>query len=262
MYSAYLNKKIKSELFELSDCLLRKNKLAATTLKGNNISFLSTLSKAVSVRVSGHQTHTRANMARSSRARASGGGDREDVEPRRRRAQVVVLGDFGRSPRMQYHALSLASQANMDVDVVAYEGSTPRPELLNHPHISLRLVTPPPQWLQRFLPRLLAMAVRVLLQICQLTLTMAVRLPKPDFILLQTPPCMPSFTVCRLTAWLRRAKFIIDWHNFAYTLMALKHGPRHPVVRPARRGEEYDRTPEIPPSPKNQSNSFLQRQRR
>ena len=201
-------------------------------------------------------------MARSSsRARASHGGDRDDIEPRRRRTQVVVLGDFGRSPRMQYHALSLASQANMDVDVVAYQGSTPRSEVLNHPHISLRLVAPPPPWLQRFLPRLLAMAVRVLLQICQLTFAMAVRLQKPDFILLQTPPCIPSFTVCRLTAWLRGAKFIIDWHNFAYTLMALKHGARHPVVRVAPRRQTQDErritrsdrhdyiTHTLPPSP-------------
>lgn len=32
---------------------------------------------------------------------------------------VVVLGDFGRSPRMQYHAISLANQANKNVYVVA-----------------------------------------------------------------------------------------------------------------------------------------------
>lgn len=29
---------------------------------------------------------------------------------KRGRATVVVLGDLGRSPRMQYHALSLAEQ--------------------------------------------------------------------------------------------------------------------------------------------------------
>ncbi|GKV45346.1 hypothetical protein SLEP1_g52447 [Rubroshorea leprosula] len=36
-------------------------------------------------------------------------------------ACVVVLGDIGRSPRMQYHALSLAHQASLEVDIVAYE---------------------------------------------------------------------------------------------------------------------------------------------
>ena len=35
--------------------------------------------------------------------------------------QVVVLGDAGRSPRMQYHCLSLV-QLNYNVDLVAYGG--------------------------------------------------------------------------------------------------------------------------------------------
>ena len=38
------------------------------------------------------------------------------------KAAVVVLGDIGRSPRMQYHSLSLANQANFDVHIVAYQG--------------------------------------------------------------------------------------------------------------------------------------------
>lgn len=35
--------------------------------------------------------------------------------------QVVVLGDVGRSPRMQYHCLSLV-QLNYTVEVVGYGG--------------------------------------------------------------------------------------------------------------------------------------------
>lgn len=35
--------------------------------------------------------------------------------------QVVVLGDIGHSPRMQYHALSIASK-NGHVDIVGYLG--------------------------------------------------------------------------------------------------------------------------------------------
>lgn len=38
-----------------------------------------------------------------------------------RRVAVVVLGDFGHSPRMNYHALSLARE-DLQVDVVAYQG--------------------------------------------------------------------------------------------------------------------------------------------
>lgn len=35
--------------------------------------------------------------------------------------QVVVLGDAGRSPRMQYHCLSLV-QLNYNVDLIGYGG--------------------------------------------------------------------------------------------------------------------------------------------
>jgi beta-1,4-mannosyltransferase len=164
------------------------------------------------------------------------GSSRAPAGPRRR-VQVVVLGDFGRSPRMQYHALSLADQASLEVDVVAYTGSTPREEIVTHPHIHLRLIAPPPAWLGRCLPRVLALAVRVATQLLQLLALMLIRLPRPRFVLLQTPPCAPSFTVCRLVSFLRGATFIIDWHNFAYTLMGLKLGETHFLVRLAKRYE-------------------------
>ena len=164
------------------------------------------------------------------------GSSRAPAGPRRR-VQVVVLGDFGRSPRMQYHALSLADQASLEVDVVAYTGSTPREEIMTHPHIHLRLIAPPPAWLGMFMPRVLALAVRVATQLLQLLALMLFRLPRPHYVLLQTPPCAPSFTVCRLVSLLRRATFIIDWHNFAYTLMGMRLGETHFLVRLAKRYE-------------------------
>lgn len=35
---------------------------------------------------------------------------------------IIVLGDFGRSPRMQYHTVSLLKR-NFTVDIVAYQGN-------------------------------------------------------------------------------------------------------------------------------------------
>lgn len=40
---------------------------------------------------------------------------------RRTRVHVLVLGDIGRSPRMQYHALSIAKKGGY-VDLVGYLG--------------------------------------------------------------------------------------------------------------------------------------------
>jgi len=47
------------------------------------------------------------------------------------RVSVVVLGDVGRSPRMRYHALALAS-ALAEVDVVGYAGSALHPAVRDH----------------------------------------------------------------------------------------------------------------------------------
>ena len=55
-------------------------------------------------------------------------------------------------------------------------------------------------------------------------------LPRPDVILLQLPPAVPTMLVCRLAAARHRARLVFDWHNFAYTLMAINMGGRHPLV--------------------------------
>src|SRR4029453_2023063 len=51
------------------------------------------------------------------------------------RAAVVVVGDLGRSPRMQYHARALAA-AGVDVDLIGYEGPA-LPHFLTDPRIKI-----------------------------------------------------------------------------------------------------------------------------
>jgi len=54
-----------------------------------------------------------------------------------KRVCVVVLGDVGRSPRMQYHSLSFAKEG-YDVDIIGYGGSQPIRELSEHPKVRIR----------------------------------------------------------------------------------------------------------------------------
>ena len=56
---------------------------------------------------------------------------------------VVVVGDVGRSPRMQYHALSLAKEG-FDVNVIGYGGSEPIPELRERRDVRFIYMSPPP----------------------------------------------------------------------------------------------------------------------
>ena len=153
----------------------------------------------------------------------------------RRPVVVVVLGDFGRSPRMQYHALSLAEQAGRDVHVVAYGGSAPHAAVASHPRITLHALREPPAALAR-LPRPLALALKALLQLATLLYALLSRVPAPSHYLLQTPPCVPTFAACLLAAAVRRARLVVDWHNFAYSLLALSTRSR-PLLALAERYE-------------------------
>jgi hypothetical protein len=43
-------------------------------------------------------------------------------EPFDKRVAVIVLGDLGRSPRMNHHCITLSNIARMEVDLIGYGG--------------------------------------------------------------------------------------------------------------------------------------------
>ncbi|GFP98847.1 chitobiosyldiphosphodolichol beta-mannosyltransferase [Phtheirospermum japonicum] len=145
---------------------------------------------------------------------------------KRNRAAVVVLGDIGRSPRMQYHALSLARQACLDVDIVAYGGSEPHISVLQHQSIHIHKM---PQWpaFPRSLPKLLRplfLILKPIFQFLVLLWYLCVKIPAPDVFIVQNPPSVPTLVVVKWASWFRHSAFIVDWHNFGYTLLALSLG--------------------------------------
>jgi beta-1,4-mannosyltransferase len=152
------------------------------------------------------------------------------------RLAVLVLGDLGRSPRMQYHALALAAHG-AQVDLIGFAGS-PLPQALQsnrriHPHL-----LPPPRLTRRhefarflFLGYALIRAVYQSLRLLDLLLF---RLRAPDALLVQSPPAVPTLWVAWLAARTRAAKLVIDWHNFGDSMLALSVGASHPAVRLAR----------------------------
>jgi beta-1,4-mannosyltransferase len=76
----------------------------------------------------------------------------------------------------------------------------------------------------------LSLLTKALFQLLTLLWMLLFSLPRPDTILLQLPPALPTMLVCRLAAVRHGARLVFDWHNFAHTLMALGMGPGHPVV--------------------------------
>ncbi|KAJ9159770.1 hypothetical protein P3X46_025247 [Hevea brasiliensis] len=151
---------------------------------------------------------------------------------RRGRACVVVLGDIGRSPRMQYHALSLARQASLQVDIVAYGGSEPHMAVLENQFINIHKMK---QWPvhPHGLPKILnplILLLKPLFQFFMLLWYLCVKIPAPDIFIVQNPPSVPTLVAVKWASWLRNSMFIVDWHNFGYTLLALSLGRSSPFV--------------------------------
>ncbi|XP_037419559.1 UDP-glycosyltransferase TURAN-like [Triticum dicoccoides] len=150
---------------------------------------------------------------------------------RRRRAAVVVLGDIGRSPRMQYHSLSLANQAGMEVDIVANGGSDPHLSLRENPSIHIHEMKSVQLSGISKISGALALLLKAAIQFILLIWFLCFKIPRPDVFVVQNPPSVPTLAAVKLVSWLRGAKFIVDWHNFGYTLLGLSHGRSHVIVK-------------------------------
>ncbi|KAM4531411.1 chitobiosyldiphosphodolichol beta-mannosyltransferase [Odontesthes bonariensis] len=152
-----------------------------------------------------------------------------------RRVCVLVLGDIGRSPRMQYHALSL-SKHGYHVTFVGFLDTKPHPDVLKEERI--RMVPISEVKGVRAGPKLLAYGTKVAAQSLQL-LRVLLTMELPSHLLMQNPPGLPGIAVAWLVCALRGSSFVIDWHNYGYTIMALSHGAAHPVVRLAKWYERF-----------------------
>lgn len=50
-------------------------------------------------------------------------------------------------------------------------------------------------------------------------------------MLVQNPPSIPTLAIASLMCFLRNTDLIIDWHNFGYSILALRLGASHPLVK-------------------------------
>lgn len=128
-----------------------------------------------------------------------------------REAVVLVLGDVGRSPRMQYHALSLSRLEDVHVTLVGFAGEPCCPPVETSRNISQVRLRPPnrkPAWL----PFALFGPFKVIAQILQLLWILLWGVPRPTWILVQNPPSIPTLLVAWLVCRLRGAALVIDWY--------------------------------------------------
>jgi beta-1,4-mannosyltransferase len=153
---------------------------------------------------------------------------------------VVVMGDLSRSPRILHHVESLlASGAAVDV-ICQLESPLPH-ALAGAPHLRLFAAPAPARWRRR-LPRPLFIAytaLRLTGQAVWLLATLLRSVRPGGWVLVQNPPGIPVLWLSWATTRLRRAHWMVDWHNLGYSLLGIALGHDHALVRWARRHELY-----------------------
>lgn len=179
---------------------------------------------------------------------------------------VLVLGDLGRSPRMQYHTESLLSLAHVHrVDLVGYAGSELISSLRNelsskdsrlHVHEMQPVFSEHSSKLRAMFQRFFVSraAIKLLVQCWSVLYLLLFVVHSPHSVLVQSPPVSLFVCWCRwrmiykffffffffflnskaiptlLLVWfaclIRRAQMIIDWHNYGYSLLQVGLAPR------------------------------------
>lgn len=146
---------------------------------------------------------------------------------------VVVLGDIGRSPRMQYHSLSLAEMGHK-VDIIGYGESEPLESVKTTPHLYYHYLIPCPNIPQKYLNYLF----KTIWQALNLLFLLVIA-RKPHFLIVQNPPAVPALIICWIFCRINQTKFIIDWHNYAHTIMALNLSKDHGLVKITKKVETF-----------------------
>ena len=157
-------------------------------------------------------------------------------------AAVLVVGDLNRSPRMLNHCLALTEAfPNInEISLIGYNGGDIRSDIANNPKIKQYHIR---KGINKFLSKLprflfiLAALIKIILQTLSLTWILF-RIPKFKFLILQNPPGIPSILICWIICRLRGAKFIIDWHNYGYTILKVNNRPNF-LVNLACKYEKY-----------------------
>lgn len=151
---------------------------------------------------------------------------------------IVVLGDLGHSPRMCYHAQSLA-RSGVLVNLCGYIESELSEQILENEMIDIFPIAVIKN--TRKLPFVVFAAYKIVMQLTQL-FALLLELQGSKYYMLQNPPSMPLLIV--LIAFIKicspSSKLVIDWHNLNYTILNLKfNNLNHPLVKVLKMYEKY-----------------------
>lgn len=107
------------------------------------------------------------------------------------------------------------------------------PDIVSNPLIKVISLVPAPTYLRsssKLLFPILA-PLKVLWQVRSLYRALCYRTQPGRWMLVQNPPSIPTLAVASLVCFIRNTELVIDWHNFGYSILALKLGNSHPLVK-------------------------------
>ncbi|XP_039031886.1 UDP-glycosyltransferase TURAN-like isoform X3 [Hibiscus syriacus] len=76
----------------------------------------------------------------------------------------------------------------------------------------------------------LMLLLKTIIQFIMLIWFLCFKVPPPDAFIVQNPPSVPTLVAVKWVSSLRKSAFIVDWHNFGYTLLGLSVGRSSPFV--------------------------------
>lgn len=157
---------------------------------------------------------------------------------RRNEITVMVLGDLGHSPRICYHALSLA-EAGLQVNLCGYTESELSERIAENERIDIFPIAS----IKNFnnLPFILFAAYKVFIQLHQL-FTLLFLVQGSKYYMIQNPPSIPLLLILIIFIKLfsPKSKLVIDWHNLNFTILNMKfNNINHPLVRALRLYEKH-----------------------
>lgn len=133
---------------------------------------------------------------------------------------------------MLAHAFA-AAERGASVDLAGYAG-TPLPlRVASHPRIAVhRIATGDATlYIGAAIVRAAWRAVRLI--------GAGLRCPRPDVVLVQTPPAIPGLLAARVVAVLRGSRLVVDWHSFSDAVLARRMGAGSLGVRWLRAAEQW-----------------------
>jgi len=141
---------------------------------------------------------------------------------------VVVFGELARSPRMCNHARELA-RAGFDSVLIGYrsmafESPAGVRVMPLHPPARSAETSGRAAFLCRSAVRFGLTALELLSILLQV---------RPRAVLVQNPPALAVLLAARALS----LRVVLDWHNFGWTMLALRTGAGHSLVRLAERWE-------------------------